>query len=145
MILKVLSDKHPSLRQVCQKVDDPSTQTKLALSMLSTLKAHKALGLAANQVGKHIRIIALATPEFQGIMYNPEILEKSEEIFNLKEGCLSMKGKFVDTNARSKTIKVKWQDKSGEYKEQEFTDLTSVVVQHEIDHLDGKLMSDYVR
>ena len=142
MILKVLPDKHPSLRKVCKEVI-PGTQTKLALSMISTLKAHQALGLAANQVGKHFRMIAIDAPEFQGMMYNPEIIDRSEEIFNFKEGCLSMKGKFIDTNARSKTIKVKWQDKSGEYNEQEFNDLTSVVIQHEIDHLDGKLMSDY--
>lgn len=142
MILKILSDKHSSLRKVCQEVD-PTKQTKLSLSMISTLKAHKALGLAANQVGKHFRIIALATPQFSGIMYNPEIIEKSEDIYNMNEGCLSMKGKFIDTNARSKTIKVKWQDKTGKYNEQEFNDLTSVVIQHEIDHLNGVLMSDY--
>lgn len=144
MILKVLPDTHPSLRKVCKRVDDPSKHTKLALSMIETVKAHKALGLAANQIGKSLRIIALNTPQFQGIMYNPEILEKSKEIFNMNEGCLSMKGKFIDTNARSKTIKVKWQDKSGKYNEQEFNDLSAVVIQHEIDHLDAKLMSDYV-
>lgn len=142
MILKILPDKHPSLRQVCQKVT-PEQYSKLALSMLTTLKAHQALGLAANQVGRNLRIIALATPQFQGIMYNPEIIERSEDIFNVNEGCLSIKGKFIDTNARSKTIKVKWQDKFGKYNEQEFNDLSSVVIQHEIDHLDGKLMTDY--
>lgn len=143
MILKILPDKHPSLRQVCQKVT-PQQHSKLALSMLTTLKAHQALGLAANQVGRNLRIIALATPQFQGIMYNPEIIEKSEDIFNMNEGCLSIKGKFIDTNTRSKTIKVKWQDKFGMYNENEFSDLSSVVIQHEIDHLDGKLMTDYI-
>lgn len=112
--------------------------------MLTTLKSHKALGLAANQVGKKVRIIALNTDQFQGIMFNPEILTKSDETFDFNEGCLSIKKKFLNTKTRSKTIKVKWQDKSGKYNEKEFNDLSSVVIQHEIDHLNGVLFTDYL-
>jgi peptide deformylase len=144
MILKVLPDTHPSLRKVCKKVDDPSKHTKLALSMIDTVKAHKAYGLAANQVGRDLRIIVVHTNLFLHVMYNPEIIEKSEEIFNFNEGCLSMKGKFIDTNARSKEIVVQWENNRGEWQKQVFFDLHAVIIQHEIDHLDGKLMSDYV-
>lgn len=142
MILKVLNDKSPLLRKVCLE-SSPTNHSKFALSMLTTMKAHNAVGLAANQVGKLLRIITLNTPEFQGVMFNPEIVSKSEEIFNFTEGCLSQKKKFVDTGKRAKTIEVKWQDKSGSYNTKEFSDLTSVVIQHEIDHLNGILMSDY--
>jgi len=143
MILKILNDKDPILKKVCQ-VAVPQLHLKFANRMLVTMKAHKAIGLAANQVGKNLRIIALNTPEFSVLMFNPEIITKSEEIFNFNEGCLSIKNKFIDTKTRSKTIRVKWQDLSGKYNESEFNDLSSVAIQHEVDHLNGVLFTDYL-
>jgi peptide deformylase len=107
------------------------------------MKAYKAIGLAANQVGKSIRIISLSIPDFEGVMFNPIILERIEEVFEYREGCLSIKGVGINTKSRSKSIKVQWQDKSGTYNEKEFHDLSAVAIQHEIDHLDSKLMTDY--
>lgn len=143
MILKVLKDKDPILRKVCKEAS-PTLHLKFANNMLTTMKAHKAVGLAANQVGKALRIITISAPKFHGIMFNPEIVSKSEEIFEFGEGCLSIKKKFVNTKARSKTIVVKWQDSKGKYNESEFEDLSSVVIQHEIDHLNGILLIDYI-
>lgn len=143
MILKILNDKDPTLRKVCARVEKPLAYSSFALSMLTTMKSHKALGLAANQVGKAICIITINTPDFSGVMFNPEIIERSEEKFRFTEGCLSIKNTFLDLEVRSKTIKVKWQDKDGSYNEKEFNDLTSVVIQHEIDHLLGITMRDY--
>jgi len=143
MILKILNDKNPILRKICAKVEKPSAYSSLALSMLTTMKSYKALGLAANQVGHSLCIIALDTPDYSGIMFNPEILEKSEEKYRFTEGCLSIKNTYIDLEVRSKTIKVRWQDKDGSYNEKEFNDLTSVVIQHEIDHLLGITMTQY--
>ena len=143
MILKILNDKHPSLRTICNVVDKPSTHFSFAMSMLTTMKAHKALGLAANQVGKPLRIITINTPDFSGIMFNPEILSKSDELQHFLEGCLSAKGKTVDTNSRAKSIEVRWQEKDGSCIEKRFSDLTAVVIQHEVDHLNAIMMSDY--
>ena len=142
MILKILNDKHPSLRSTCSVVK-PSDHFAFAMSMLTTMKAHKALGLAANQVGKPLRIITINTPDFSGIMFNPEILSKSDELQHFLEGCLSAKGKTVDTNSRAKSIEVRWQEKDGSYNQKEFKDLTAVVIQHEVDHLNGIMMIDY--
>ena len=142
MILKILNDKHPSLRSICSVVK-PSDHFAFAMSMLTTMKAHKALGLAANQVGKPLRIITINTPDFSGIMFNPEILSKSDELQHFLEGCLSAKGKTVDTNSRAKSLEVRWQEKDGSYNQKEFKDLTAVVIQHEIDHLNGIMMTDY--
>ncbi len=142
MILKILNDKHPSLRVVCAAVK-PSDHFAFAMSMLTTMKAHKALGLAANQVGKPLRIITVNTPDFSGIMFNPEILSKSDELQRFLEGCLSAKGKTIDTNSRAKSIEVRWQEKDGSYNQREFKDLTAVVIQHEVDHLLGIMMTDY--
>lgn len=143
MILKILNDKHPFLRTVCNVVDKPSAHFSFAMSMLTTMKSHKAVGLAANQVGKPLRIITLNTPDFSGIMFNPEILSKSDELQPFLEGCLSVKNKNIDTKTRAKTIEVRWQDKNGLYNIKEFNDLTAVVLQHEIDHLNGIMMTDY--
>lgn len=143
MILKILNDKNPILRKICSKVERPSFYSSLALSMMTTMKSYKAVGLAANQVGYSLCIIAIDTPDFSGIMFNPEILERSEEKYRYTEGCLSIKNTYLNLEIRSKTIKVKWQNKDGSYNEKEFNDLTSVVIQHEVDHLLGRTMKDY--
>ena len=143
MNLKILNDRDPILRKQCLPIENIKEVIPLATSMYFTMKAHKAIGLAANQVGKCIRIITLSIPDFEGAMFNPIIIEKVEEVFEYREGCLSIKGVGVNTKSRSKSIKVQWQDKTGSYNEREFTDLSAVAIQHEIDHLDGKLMTDY--
>lgn len=143
MNLKILSDKDPILRKVCEEVQNIKEHLPFATSMYFTMKSLKAAGLAANQVGKSLRIITVSSPQFEGIMFNPIIISKVEEKMNFLEGCLSIKNKKTNTKTRSKTITVKWQDKSGSYNEKEFTDLSAVVLQHEIDHLSGILMSDY--
>jgi peptide deformylase len=143
MNLKILNDRDPILRKQCLPIENIKEAIPLATSMYFTMKANRALGLAANQVGKCLRIITLSIPDFEGAMFNPIILEKIEEVFDFIEGCLSIKGVGINTKSRSKTIKVQWQDKTGTYNEKVFTDLSAVAIQHEIDHLDGKLMTDY--
>lgn len=143
MILKILNDKHPSLRSVCSRVEEPSKYSAFVMSMLTTMKSHNAVGLAANQVGKSLRIITINTPDFSGVMFNPEILHYTPETQLFPEGCLSIKGVTHLTDKRAKTIRVRWQDKNKTYNEKEFSDLTAVVIQHEVDHLHGILMTDY--
>lgn len=143
MNLKIFSEKDPILRIPCKKVENIKEHLPFALSMYFTMKSKKAVGLAANQVGKSLRIITISSPEFEGIMFNPIIISKVEEKIDFLEGCLSIKNKSLNTKTRSKTIIVGWQDKSNTYNEKEFTDLTAVIIQHEIDHLDAVLMTDY--
>ena len=143
MNLKILNSKDPSLRRICSKVENIKEHVPFAISLYFTMKAKKAVGLAANQVGRSIRIISLSIPDYEGIMFNPIILERSEEVFEFLEGCLSIEGTNINTKSRSKSIKVQWQDKYGSYNEKEFMDISAVAIQHEIDHLDSKLMTDY--
>lgn len=143
MILKILNDKHPMLRTICSYVVKPSDFSKFAMSMFTTMKAHKAVGLAANQVGKSVRIITIDTPDFSGTMFNPEILERSQDFQCFPEGCLSVKNTKVNTGLRAQAIMVKWLDKNDIINVDTFNGLTSVVIQHEIDHLNGILMTDY--
>lgn len=143
MNLKIYSDKDAILRVPCEKVENTKDHLSFATSMYFTMKSLKAAGLAANQVGKSLRIITISSPQFEGIMFNPIIISKVEEKIDFLEGCLSIKNKRTNTKTRSKTITVGWQDKTGTYNEREFTDLTAVIIQHEIDHLDAILMTDY--
>lgn len=145
MILQVLPDTHPKLRRVAHPADPTKAHHKtLARRLVETMNAHKALGIAANQVnpGELVRIIAVNIKELKGAMFNPVIVEKSDETVSIKEGCLSQKEQR--SVPRSKKITVKYQNMLGEEKSLELEGLSAIVVQHEVDHLDGKLTIDYV-
>lgn len=144
MILKVLPDTHPRLRKVCHPADPRSIAAKVhSQSLIETMQAHKALGIASNQTdcGYLLRIIAVNIKEFKGAMFNPEILEKGSETISIEEGCLSQKQRT--SVPRAKTLKVKFQDKFSKEQILELEGLSAIVVQHEVDHLNGILMSDY--
>lgn len=102
--------------------------------------------MAAPQVGLLQRIIAVDTTRSQAegislIMFNPKIIS-SEGRKKTTEGCLSLPGRSIVVK-RSKRIKVRYQNIEGEELVQEFRNLQAIVIQHEIDHLNGKLMTDY--
>jgi peptide deformylase len=145
MILQVLKDTHPKLKKIASPADPLRAHHRtLARRLVETMKAHGALGIAANQVnpGELVRIIAVNTKDFKGAMFNPEIIEKSEATDVLKEGCLSTKQRIEMT--RPITVKVKFFTIGNEEKTLEFNGLDSHVVQHEIDHLFGKVISDFM-
>lgn len=145
MILSVLKDTHPKLKKIASPADPTKAHHRtLARRLVETMKAHKALGIAANQVfpGELVRIIAVDTVPFKGAMFNPEIIEKSELGTILKEGCLSTRER-VEMN-RPFRVTVKFFDISNREQTLEFMDLDSHVVQHEIDHLNGIVISDFI-
>lgn len=115
----------------------------IALSLSETLKKYEGLGLSANQCGRTERMFALNMGEQIWTMFNPVIIERSETLSDLQEGCLSYPGLYLKLK-RSDKIKIKFQAINGEWIEQEFDGLTAVCVQHEIDHLDGKMFTDLV-
>ena len=147
-LLKILIFPDPRLRTVAkavEKVDD--SLKKLTEDMLETMYEANGIGLAATQVDKHIRLVVMDLSEERNdprIFVNPEyeILE-GYEMFEFEEGCLSIPG-FNETIARPDKIKLIWQNLSGETMEDTPEGILTVCIQHEIDHLDGKLMVDYV-
>lgn len=144
-ILQVYKNTDLVLRVKCKEVENINVKIlQLVNDMWETMESMNAIGLAANQVGEDYRIICIKGPEFSGIMINPEIVEWSDEIFHFVEGCLSMSGLGVDTGKRSRAIKVKYTAIDGKLQELWTKDLTSVIIQHEVDHLDGILMTDYL-
>ncbi|MEQ1740594.1 MAG: peptide deformylase [Methyloglobulus sp.] len=118
---------------------------KLVDDMLETMYLAKGVGLAATQVNVHQRIVVIDVSEEKDkplCLINPEIIAK-DGVEESEEGCLSVPG-FFETVKRAEHIKVKALDKDGKPFEFEANDLLAVCVQHELDHLEGKLFVDYI-
>ena len=120
---------------------EPATQAdkQVAIDLLDTLKAHEegCVGMAANMIGFHKRIIAFQNEGKIVVMLNPEIIKKSQ-IYSAKEGCLSLSGQRETKRYRS--IKVRYLDMQMKIKIKTFKDFTAQVILHEIDHCDGILI-----
>lgn len=119
----------------------PAKQADLTIAqdLKATLLANKnkAAGLAANMIGQHKRIIALFIGPLPIVMLNPTIIAVSDEYLT-QEGCLSLSGQRA--TKRFKNITVKYQNENFETHEQQFSDFTAEVIQHEIDHCNGILI-----
>lgn len=109
----------------------------------ATMKAHGGVGLAAPQVGVHKRIITILTIEEGDIIHliNPEIVEVNSLPYKWNEGCLSVPGYFEDRE-RAQHIQVKYRTVSGDTRTMIAEDLFAFAIQHEIDHLNGKVFVD---
>lgn len=142
----ILKDEHPVLRAISEQAQTENPEHKLiARKLMATVEAIPALGIAAPQVGESLRIIAIkdhsATP-IKRIMFNPQVIARDGKK-RMTEGCLSLPGKSVEIK-RTKRITVRYQDIEGQEITEKFSGLAARIILHEIDHLDGKLMTDYV-
>ena len=99
--------------------------------------AHECVGMAANMIGIHKRIIAVQDGNTLRIMYNPEITSSSKP-YQTKEGCLSLTG--IRETTRYKIIKVRYLNEQFEKQEETFDGFTAQIIQHEIDHCNGILI-----
>ena len=146
--LNILIFPDPRLRKVAKKVTkfDKSLEI-LANDMLDTMYAANGIGLAATQVNHHIRLIVMDLSENRDepkIFINPTFkVLQGHQLFEYEEGCLSIPG-FNETIARPDKIELTWQDIDGKEHTDKPEGLLTVCIQHEIDHLEGKLMVDYV-
>jgi peptide deformylase len=146
--LNILKFPDPRLRTVAKKVAkfDKSLE-KLAEDMLYTMYLDNGIGLAATQVNRHIRLIVMDLSEERNdpkVFVNPEYkILNNESLASFEEGCLSVPG-FREEITRPDKIKLKWQDLSGKLHEDTPNGLLTICIQHEIDHLEGKLMVDYI-
>jgi len=144
--LTILEYPDPRLRTVAQPVDAvDDALRRLIDDMLETMYASKGVGLAATQVNVHRRLLVLDVSDGQDqptVLVNPEIVAR-EEVGTTQEGCLSVPGIFDDVE-RAQRIRVRALDRNGEQFEMDAEGLLAVCVQHEMDHLDGKLFVDYL-
>jgi peptide deformylase len=145
-ILNILEFPDERLRKkaIAVKTVDQKIQI-LVDDMLETMYESRGVGLAATQVNIHQRIIVIDVSEEKNnplCLINPEIFEKAGDEES-EEGCLSVPG-FFEKVKRAERIKVRALDREGQLFEFEASDLLAVCVQHEIDHLNGKLFVDYI-
>ena len=146
-ILELLHYPDERLRTVARPiavVDDRIRQ--IAKDMAETMYAAPGVGLAATQVDVHKRVIVIDVSEDSKnllVFINPEIIQSSAECKSYDEGCLSVPG-FYEAVERPATVKVKAQNVKGEFFEMECDELLAVCIQHEMDHLNGKVFVEYL-
>jgi peptide deformylase len=145
-ILDILHFPDPRLRNSAKPVVAVDASVRQLIDdMLETMYEAPGIGLAAIQVNVPKRVIVVDTSEDRSeplALVNPEILEKHGEE-EMDEGCLSVPG-IYETVQRAERIRVRALDRDGQMFEREVDGLLAVCIQHEIDHLDGKLFVDYL-
>ena len=146
-ILDILEFPDPLLRTVAkpvQKVDDKIQ--RLIDNMLETMYEAQGIGLAATQVNVHRQVIVIDLSEQKDaplVLINPSFEVLSDEVFDYQEGCLSVPG-FFEEVSRPAHIKLKALGRDGKLFELVPDGLLAVCIQHEIDHLNGKLFVDHL-
>lgn len=134
------------LREVARPVDsfEPAV-AELVADLFETMYAERGIGLAATQIDEHRRLfVADVSEDRSGAMafVNPEILARDGTVES-EEGCLSIPG-INETIPRAERIRVRAQDEKGRTVERDLDGLLAICVQHELDHLDGRLFIDYL-
>ncbi|WP_296052152.1 peptide deformylase [uncultured Alteromonas sp.] len=145
-ILDVLQFPDERLRTVAKPIDEVNSEIKqLVADMFATMREEKGIGLAATQVNRHVRLVVMDVSEEQNeprVFINPEIVNKEGSTIS-EEGCLSVPGNYAKVD-RAEKVTVKALDGEGESYELEADGLLAICIQHELDHLDGKLFVDYL-
>lgn len=155
MILPVTVYGDPKLRKISQDIDkDYPKFEELISNMYDTMYQADGVGLAAPQVGLNIRLFIVdGTPaaeddepelkDFKKIFINPQILETSGDPWEMEEGCLSLPN-IREKVSREEEVIINYFDENWEEKTETYKGFASRIIQHEYDHLEGKLFIDYV-
>ncbi len=145
-VLQVLHYPDERLRTVAAPVAAVTTEIKqLVDDMLQTMYAENGIGLAATQVNVHQRVVVIDVSDDRNkpmVFINPEIIARSGDT-SYEEGCLSVPQNYA-TVERAAEVTVKAQDKNGDWFELAADGLLAICLQHELDHLLGKLFIDYL-
>lgn len=153
MIYPIVMYGDPVLRKRAKDIVKGELDVKaLALDMFETMDAAHGIGLAAPQIGKSIRFFVVDAsaleeqPElkdFKKVFINPIILKEEGEEWDFEEGCLSIPNIREDVWRKEK-IRVRYFDEEWVKHEEEFDDMKARIIQHEYDHIEGKLFIDYL-
>ena len=164
MILPIYAYGHPILRKETEEIEELNTETKtLITNMFETMYGSRGVGLAAPQIGKPLRLFIIdGSPfaedepeneeeakeneflkDFKRVFINPIIEEEDGEEWGFEEGCLSIPG-IREEVYRPERVVISYYNEEWELVEEELTGLAARVVQHEYDHIEGKLFTDYL-
>ncbi len=150
-IRPILIHPDPRLKATADPITEITDETRcLAADMLETMYVAPGIGLAAPQVGVGKRLLVMdcikdedAEPKPM-VLINPSVTWSSEEINTYEEGCLSIPDQYAEIE-RPAEVEVTWTDLDGSEHSDKFSELWATCVQHEIDHLNGKLFIDYLK
>lgn len=148
MIRPILIHPDPRLKKACEPVAAFDAElAALAADMLETMYDAPGIGLAAPQVGVMKRVLVMDCikdgPPQPMVLVNPRLLWASEDVSTYEEGCLSIPDQYAEVR-RPARVRVGWTSLEGAEQEAEFEGLWATCVQHEMDHLEGKLFIDYL-
>ena len=145
-LLEVLSFPDERLRTVAKHVTAVDSEIRqLVDDMFETMREENGIGLAATQIDRHVRVVVMDVSQEQDMPYvfiNPEITEKQGSTIS-EEGCLSVPGNYAKVE-RAEAVTVRALDKDGKEFELKADGLLAICIQHELDHLNGKLFIDYL-
>ncbi|MCX7888509.1 MAG: peptide deformylase [Rhodobacteraceae bacterium] len=146
----ILIHPDPRLKKVAEPVTAITDELRAtAADMLQTMYEAPGIGLAAPQIGLLKRMLVMDCvkdpdlPARPMVLINPEVVWASESTNTYEEGCLSIPDQYADV-VRPAEVRVRWTDLEGAAREEHFTGLWATCVQHEIDHLNGRLFIDYL-
>lgn len=123
---------------------NPPADSKVVEAELARLMhTERGIGFAANQMGFLYRVFAMDIGGTAVFYYNPEVLQASDDLVVMSEGCLSFPGIYFKVR-RPANVTVRYQDRDGVFHEESYTGLTARCFQHELDHLDGVCFTDRV-
>ena len=147
----ILIHPDPRLKKIAAPVTEVTgTIVRLADDMLETMYDAPGIGLAAPQIGVMSRMFVMDCVKKEGdaprpmIIINPEVLWLSEDFSTYEEGCLSIPEQFGDVE-RPASVEMQWLGLDGQTHQQRFNGLWATCVQHELDHLNGRLFIDYLK
>lgn len=154
MILPIFLYGQPVLRKISGSINaDYPNLTALIQNMYDTMYNAEGIGLAAPQIGLDIRLFVIDLeplseddPKYRGFkkaFINPQIIEYTGNIVNMQEGCLSIPG-INETVPREETIRIKYLDENFVEHDEVYTDFFARCIQHEYDHIEGKLFIDKI-
>lgn len=152
MIYPIVMYGDPVLRQRAKDIEKGTDLTQLISDMMDTMHAANGIGLAAPQIGKSIRLFVVdgtgleEEPEMEGFkkaFINPIILEETGTPWDFEEGCLSIPN-IREKVSRKENLKIRYYDENWELKEEEYDGMKARIIQHEYDHIEGKLFLDYL-
>jgi len=154
MILPIYTYGEPVLRKISEDIDVNSEETKALINdMFETMYHANGVGLAGPQIGKAIRIFVIDSEPFKeafpdveikkGAFINPIITEEWGDDFVFAEGCLSLPRISEDVTRKS-NIHIEYYDENGEFHESDFSGIVARIIQHEYDHLEGKVFTDHL-
>lgn len=152
MIYPIVMYGDPVLRQKAKDIEKGTDLSQLIEDMYETMHAANGIGLAAPQIGKALRLFVVDgtqledeehMTDFKKAFINPQILQEVGEAWEFEEGCLSIPN-IREKVSRKGELKIKYYDEKWQLHEEEYDGMKARIIQHEYDHIEGKLFVDYL-